>query len=240
MRSTRLAASVLALLAALAALAARSARDGHVVESPRAPEAAAEWIALAPRALAPVLEPLAAHRVKHGMKSAAIVTLESLESAFADGSPTRRVETFLREAAKRKGARFVLLVGDAATIPPERVDGVFKKAFATDAAFARDGGDDAPDRAVGRFPSADPEVVRALVDRTIAYENDARPGGWRRRITFLAASGGFGAVIDSALEAAVSGLLDREMPPEFDLRVLRPDAGSPYGVAPGEEKQAIA
>lgn len=221
------------------ALAALAWGDGHVVEAPRSPEAAAEWIAVAPRTLAGALEPLAEHRTRQGLR-AAIVPIEAIREEFKAGTALESVRAFVADAAGRGGGRFLLLVGDAEVLPPERREGFFKKRFASDAAYSTASDGSALDCAVGRFPTADPAAVRSLVERTIAYESDRRPGGWRRRIAFLAASGGFGEVIDRALEAAVAGLLDRELPAEFDLRVLRPDPESQFGVPAAKEGEAVA
>ncbi len=204
----------------------------------------AEWIAIAPRALAQELEPLAAHRRSHGPSAssgatAAVVTVESIEASHPDRSRTEAIRAFVREAASRGGARFVLLVGDAATLPPERVPAFFGGTCATDAGFVRLDEDSVPDRAIGRFPTSDPEEVRRLVAWTIAYETNREPAGWRRRITFLAADGGFGPALDGAIEGAVSTLLDRELPPEFDLRVLRTDESSAFGLPRDRQKEAI-
>lgn len=210
------------------------------VDDPKSARAAAPWIAVAPRALAGELEPLAKHRVQHGLASAAVVTVESIEESYKSTSRQEALKAFSLDIKNRGGGRFLLLAGDAEAIPP-RVErpGTGSPLCATDAWYVRDDDDLVPDRAIGRIPAPDAESLRRAVARTIEYENDTKAAGWRRRVSFLAGSGGFGAAIDGALDATVSTFLDRDLPLEFELRVLRPDEKSPFGPAPGNEKTTI-
>ena len=212
---------------------------GHVVDDARSSAAASSWIAIAPKLVCGELESLAEHRAATGIKSAAIVPIESICDGFPAPDTQQSICGFLKSAAARGGAQFVLLVGDAGVLPPGRMRIGSTTRCITDSIYADDDGDSIPERAVGRFPSADAPLVRQYADRIVAYERDSKPAGWRRRISFLAAQGGFGAVIDSALDSAVSGLLDRELPAAFDLRVLRPDANPHSGVPRKSEKNAL-
>ncbi len=45
-----------------------------------------------------------------------------------------------------------------------------------------------PDMALGRIPAKTPADVTAVVDKILAYENDARPGEWQKRAVFVADS----------------------------------------------------
>ncbi|HKE01012.1 MAG TPA: C25 family cysteine peptidase [Planctomycetota bacterium] len=218
-------------LAAFAALfAALAAAPGAARERPASRPA--EWVAVAPHALVAEVSRLAEHRRASGT-TAEVAEIEEIERGHPATDRRTSIRAFLDDASRDGGARYVLLVGDAASLPPARDEGFFGKPFASDATYAT------AERAVGRFPSVDASVVRRLVDRTIAYEDDAKPAGWRRRVAFLGGAAGFAPALDSALEAAVGGILDREIPPELDLRVLRPDPASPYGVPEKEERQAI-
>jgi hypothetical protein len=213
--------------------------DSHVVEDARSPAAAAAWIAIAPKLACSELEALAAHRADVGLGSASIVPLESIRESFPAANTTSSICDFLESVAARGGAKFLLLVGDADTLPPATVHVGAASPCITDSVYAGDKAGGGPTRAVGRFPSSDAPLVRQFAERVVSYECDSRPAGWRNRISFLAASGGFGAAIDTTLDAAVSALLDRELPSEFDLRVLRPDAASEFGVARKAEKGAL-
>lgn len=213
-------------------------REKHTVDSAGDAAAFAEWIAIAPRALCDRIEPLAAHRVARGAKSAAIVPVESIEARHGNDL-SLAIRAFAKDARAHGGGRFLLLVGDANDIPPALVRVGSAVPFVSDAPLLPldDGG--LPDAAIGRFPTSRPEEVSRLVERTLAYESDTRPGAWRRRVSFLAGSGGFGVAIDGAMDAAVAGLLDRDLPPEYDLRVLRPDPNSVYGTSKKRERAAI-
>lgn len=211
----------------------------HVVEDLQSKEAAAQWIAVAPRALANALEPLAEHRLKSGMVSVAIVPWEAIHDPKLKNGLSDQLRSFSREMARRGGAKYLLIVGDAATIPPLTIGIKNSPVCVSDAGFVSDGDSGIPDRAIGRIPTSDEATVRAIVERTITYETDTRPGGWRRRVNFLAASGGFGAAVDSTIDGFVSSFLDQDLPAEFDLRVLRPTTDPPFGVEFGKEKEQI-
>jgi hypothetical protein len=49
-------------------------------------------------------------------------------------------------------------------------------------------GDFHPQLAVGRLPVVEPDEVKAIVDKTIAYLEHPEPGAWRRDITFVSTS----------------------------------------------------
>jgi len=49
-------------------------------------------------------------------------------------------------------------------------------------------GDFHPQLAVGRLPVVEPEEVRAIVKKTLAYLTDATPGRWRHDMTFISTS----------------------------------------------------
>lgn len=48
-----------------------------------------------------------------------------------------------------------------------------------------DGDDYLPDMAVGRIPVASPEEMKAVVEKTIAYDAQAPEGEWRKRLLFI-------------------------------------------------------
>jgi hypothetical protein len=66
-----------------------------------------------------------------------------------------------------------------------------------------DGEDELPDLAVGRFTAVEPAEVKAIVDKTIAYQKQADWGDWRRRITWITSEqAGFQHMSDGAAETA--------------------------------------
>jgi hypothetical protein len=158
------------------------------------------------------------------------------------GAVRDAIAAFARACRKRGGARHFFLVADADEIPAGLVNAGGSKRFGclSDAVYAQDDDDPLPDASVGRLPTSDPERVKVYVKRVLDYGSTDAPAGWRKRIAFLAGSGGFGPAVDGAIDVAVSGLLDRELPAEFDLRVLRPDPGSAFGVKRDDEARAIS
>lgn len=208
----------------------------HVV---RAREAKAPWVAVAPANLVAPLELLAVHRLRRGAGEVSIVTLESIVEDYKSGSAAESLRNFSRDCAKRGGAKLLFIVGDASAFPPHVLRLKNSTAAVSDVWFVDDNDDLVPDRAAGRFPSTDVVLLQKYVDRVVAYENDIKPAGWRRRITFVGGSGGFGAAVDKAIESTVTNFLDQDIPPEFDLRVLRPDENSVYGTPADTEKSSI-
>jgi hypothetical protein len=54
---------------------------------------------------------------------------------------------------------------------------------------------------VGRFPARTEEEARGMVAKTLAYEHDARPGLWRRRLTILAGIPAYNPLVDRMVES---------------------------------------
>lgn len=213
-----------------------ASRPDSVVMAPESVDAA--WVAVAPAALATDVVPLAEHRRRRGL-TAAVVAWEAVLADHPAESREESLQRFLQKAGARGAARFVLLVGDGRTIPGRNGPSFFGRPCFTDQFFVCDDADTLPDRAIGRIPTSDADSVRRIVKRTIEYELDDKPAGWRRRVSFLAADGGFGPALDTVLESAVAGILDRGLPPELDLRVLRSNAKSSFGVPASHEKKSI-
>lgn len=220
-------------------LAPQDPADRYIIKNPKSKEAAAQWIAIAPKPLVHLLQPLAEHRLKTGMESVAILPMEEIVAMDPARPPEQSLQMFSRDAAKQGGGKYIFLVGAAAQVPTLTVNMQNSPVFVSDSGFVCDDNDPIPDRAVGRLPSSDEATVAAVVERLITYEKNTKPGGWRRRINFLAASGGFGPAVDTALDATVADFLDRDLPSQFDLRVLRPETGSAFGTEFIKEKDNI-
>ncbi len=123
-------------------------------------------------------------------------------------------------------SRAVLLLGDADTggIPTWHVaqkDPTLRPAG--DAVYATDhpyqllaDGDLAPAIALGRVPARTPDEALSVLAKIKRYEGNDRPGPWRRRVAYTAGEGGFG-LADHLLESLFRALVDRYVPPAFDI-----------------------
>ena len=63
--------------------------------------------------------------------------------------------------------------------------------------------------AVGRFPARTEEEAQAMVRKTLAFENDQRPGEWRRRLTVLAGIPAYNPVVDRLVEGLALSRFDK-------------------------------
>ncbi|GIW73039.1 MAG: hypothetical protein KatS3mg102_2581 [Planctomycetota bacterium] len=214
----------------------------------------ADWLAIAVERVLPALAPLAAHRRAQGLQTR-LVGVQDVYDRFGAGNPSpAAIRAFLAHAARhwRPAPRFVLLVGEAgrdavwtfgpgAALPTALVDTYDNGATASDhwfVAFGPEGLE--PQMAIGRWPSSDPEVVAALVGRTIAYERQAEPGPWRRRLSFVAGEGRFGAAVDRALEEMATRILSRNVPYSYDVDMTYASPGSPYFFPPSQLSAKVA
>jgi len=66
-----------------------------------------------------------------------------------------------------------------------------------------------PAVAVGRLPARSDDEARQMVHKTLAYEKDAAPGEWRRRLTVLAGAPEFNPAIDALVERQAISQLAR-------------------------------
>ena len=171
----------------------------------------ADWIAVAPADFVPALEPLRAHRAK-SMK-AVVVPAEGLD---ADG--------IVKLVAARK-PRFLLLAGDVDRVPTVvRKSGYVSDRFASDPDLATDGLFGAM---AGRFPADSVDELKAMVEKTLAYET-APSGPWQRRIRFLAGEGGFGDAIDAVIERQFSVLVADAIPAGYEVETAYAKPSSRY------------
>src|SRR5207245_9343225 len=66
-----------------------------------------------------------------------------------------------------------------------------------------------PEVAVGRLPARTEDEARAMVQRTLAYEHDTRPGERRRRLTVPAGLPAFHPAVDALVERVAIAYLGR-------------------------------
>ncbi len=150
--------------------------------------------------------------------------------------------------------RFVVLVGDAQAnpiapgpqadtsglsllvqhVPTQHVPAVVTLPWGGGPTIATDGwygdfdDDWVPDVAVGRLAVDSPAELATVVKKTLAYERHSRGHLWRRRINLIAGEGGFGHVLDSAIEASARNILTCSIPDGYVTSMTYARWQSPY------------
>jgi hypothetical protein len=158
--------------------------------------------------------------------------------------PAEDVGAVVREAhaASGKKLRFVLLVGDVewvacAVRPRQATEAVAAMEpdpnIASDAPWADVDGDGAPDIAIGRVPADSPAEAKAYFDRVVRYESSADFGRWRDKLNVVAGTGGFGPLVDAAIEKLTRDLLSA-LPAAVDVSMTYANPFSPFCPPPAE------
>lgn len=182
------------------------------------------------------LAPWIKHRIGQGRR---IQWLSNLGTA-------EQVRARIRETAKGGALRFVVLVGDSdprmSRDPQVRercVPAHLEKArvnvrwgsepeIATDNWYADLNDDDVPDVAIGRLSAESPESLGRIVAKILAYEADRTGGAWRTRIELVAGVGGFGPLVDLALENSAKHLICDGFPTIYHGQMTYGSWQSPY------------
>jgi len=106
--------------------------------------------------------------------------------------------------------------------------------YATDEPYqCLDDGDQAPDLPLGRVPARSIDDALAVLDKIKRYEQREHDGAWQRRLAYVAGEGRFGPA-DLILEALFRQMVDRTVPPLFDISMTYGKATSIYCPPPGE------
>ncbi len=184
----------------------------------------ADYIAIVHRSLWDAIQPLLDHRARQGLRVAK-VDVQDVYDEFSGGRvDPEAIRAFLAQAYQQwnsNGPRpqYVLLVGDGHfdfkgvlrpdlpnLIPPYLLDvDPFIGETAVDNRYASvdNDADFLPDMAIGRLPAKSASEVSAVVGKILAYETNAEPGGWQKRLVFVAdnkndAAGNFHGMSDAA------------------------------------------
>ncbi len=91
--------------------------------------------------------------------------------------------------------------------------------------------DTKPDFLLGRVPAQTNTEAMVLLNKIKRYELDSEPGAWRKRITYIAGEGRFGAM-DSILEDLFISMIERVVPYHYDIHVTYAHPDSPYCAPP--------
>ena len=180
-----------------------------------------DTVVVCPVAFREALTPWLEYRTYQGHRVAVVPS---------DGPAEEIRRAIVAQAAGGK-LRFVLIAGDTVTpgvlgsagraVPTFAVPAHVNVAWGSEAEIGTDNGygdldgDGVPELAVGRIPADSPAELRAILGRTIAYETSREFGPWRRRVSFVAGVGGFGALADTAVELTSAALIRGAIPAAY-------------------------
>jgi hypothetical protein len=155
-------------------------------------------------------------------------------------------------AANPQRLKYLLLIGDVAsteviaagdycrTIPTFYVDSTAMVRFGSEPHIATDNpygdmdNDGLPELAVGRIPCDNERELRSWIERLIQHEEHNDFSEWRRRVHVVAGVGGFGVLIDSAVEMTAKQFLSQGIPHGYSISLTQASPTSPYCPPPSE------
>ncbi len=157
-------------------------------------------------------------------------------------APTDDTRALVREVHEESGEklRFVLLLGDVQHVPCRYVPAVIIRKWgratriATDNPYADLDDDEVPDLAIGRLPADSVEEARSMLERVVAFEQNADQSSWRRKLNIITGTGGFGQMADLALEMLARQLLKERVPPAYEVTLTYAKPDSPFCAPPAE------
>ena len=185
----------------------------------------ADYIAIVAdvRGFQEAVEPLLAHRQDQGLRVANI-SIEQIYDEFGSGhrSP-EAIKTFLAYTSAHwlpPAPQYLLLVGDATYDVRDQIPGKNRNRLPTAMVFSESGGylaSDAwfsqfdaggPQMATGRFPAQNALQLRAMIGKTLSYEqnNSAEDNAWKQRALLVADDE---SIFDTATVSLAATLADR-------------------------------
>lgn len=201
-------------------------------------------IVVCPKAWQTDLKPWLTYREQQGL------SLSLLDTTATRDELKQKIQTIA--AANPQRLKYLLLVGDVAsteivasgdlskTIPTFYIDSTAMVRFgsephiATDNPYADLNNDGLPELAVGRIPCDNERELRSWVERLIEHEQHNDFSEWRRRVHVVAGVGGFGVLIDSAVEMTAKQFLSQGIPHGYSISLTQASPASPYCPPPSE------
>lgn len=215
---------------------------GQVVDEPPLIGAAgADVVAVCPPELQPSIASWIERRRAQGLTVQVIkpdVTAELTRKRIADSASIGKT-------------RYVILIGDPQLAPDGNpkyprfyVPAIYRRADATaayqstshlpgDYLYGDFNDDSKVDAAVGRLPVSSAQQAVAMLQRIADYEESRDFGRWRSRVDLIAGLGGFGPLIDGAIETVASGMITGSLPGSVRTRVTHAGPDSLFCPGPG-------
>jgi hypothetical protein len=196
---------------------------------PVASGAGSQWIVVTAPAYLEAIQPLCDHRKAQGFHVVVVSTADA--SALQD-----RVRQLCRDF---KGKSYVLLVGaieagqlaqpERKVVPALRGTVSRMKGQPSDNGYGCLNEDLMPTVAVGRFPARSVAEAEGMVRKSLAYEQDAKPGEWRRRLTILAGVPAYSPLVDRLVESQAMARLEK-LDPSWRGQAVYHNPQSRFGV----------
>jgi hypothetical protein len=193
---------------------------------------AADMVVVCQPSLQPTLDPWIEDRKQRGIESVVIAPQRDAESMCQA----------IREASDDR-TRYLLLVGRPPMIGeesgPQNVP-IFYEAttitrqfgstptLATDRPYGDIDADGRTDIAVGRWPVDDALTLAAAIRKTLRSDQSQDFGVWRNRVELVGGVGGFGPMIDIAIESVTRSVVTSALPPEVRTGVLYASPGHAF------------
>jgi hypothetical protein len=211
---------------------------------PAAPaEPPPQWVLVTAPAFRKAVEPLVEQRKAQGFRTALLQTTDVLTAAeITAGDSSKLCAQVHKRCREHRGPSLVLLVGaidgdgleDAGTkvLPPGHGTAGRMKGQPTDNPFGCPEGGRTPTVAVGRLPARSEAEARAMIAKTLCFENDPRPDAWRRRLTVLAGIPAYNPLVDRMVERLAMARFER-LSPVWSGRAIYTNPQSPFCVPDG-------
>jgi hypothetical protein len=184
-----------------------------------AAEKSDRWIVVVAPAYREAIGPLCEQRKSQGLQVEMVQTTDVLTAREIRDGDARKLADRVRRLCAGEGKTYVLLVGavgvpwhlpaDKLVVPPLQGSAGRMKGQPTDHGYGPVDADFAATTAVGRWPVRSAEEARQFVRKTLDFEQDQRPGPWRRRVTILAGAPEFNPLVDGLVERVALSRLDR-------------------------------
>ena len=204
-----------------------------------------EVLVVCPQTFRAALKPWVDYRTKQGYQ---------VQILSSEGT-NEQVRNRIQKAAEKKLPAAILIVGDAAppsvtdenllarSVPGFRTEAKVNVRFqgaphiGTDNNYADLDGDRVPDVPLGRLAVDTPEELRAVIQKIIAYES-APPAAWQRNISLVAGVGGFGPLIDGAIDIAAWQLV-KQIPDHYHITMTQAAWRSPFCPTPDRFPETV-
>ncbi|WP_231603099.1 C25 family cysteine peptidase [Neorhodopirellula pilleata] len=188
-------------------------------------------------ALRESLQPWTDHRIEEGL------TIGFCEPQSDAKSTAEDIRTLAGPST-----RYVLIVGDAPPVHQSNVSitsnplwiptfyqpsPVTRKygsteSYPTDLPYVDFDADGTSDASIGRLPVTTPEQLAGIVQRILAFETSDDFGPWRQCLQLTAGVGGFGGLIDGAIEAVTRTVLTSALPADVKPQIAYASPGHAF------------
>ncbi|MGO8931567.1 MAG: C25 family cysteine peptidase [Limisphaerales bacterium] len=188
------------------------------------------WVIVAAPAFRIAVAPLIEQRRVEGFQVTVVETTNLLTRDQIWQGEGRPLQAYIERRFQRSNApTFLLLAGamrapDASAAEQTVVPGLSgatgrMKGQPSDHGYSLPDSDGTPRVAVGRFPGRTVEEMQSMVRKTLALEQDRRPGSWRNRMVLLQGNPGGGPLAEMFAEQATAPRIQR-LNPAYNLQAI--------------------